>query len=605
MEKHPLHMKIPDLQTSEEVTDAVEKKERLTDKSLPNDPAARIEAYMGRLEKIFLNTDKRVRERNLEMLRDNTYDAFIIRPEEVPESYFELQRKVARERGQAVEEIPQNVRDQMIETIIADQKHSLDNWVDYLTSEDAVYPTWFKYFVFRNIIGLSQYDKALGKFKDRTESTVAPYPDVYREPLAQICDIYEQVAANNKKLKTDPEIQREFSKSFPKLYAELITKSLASQIENKEEISGQWVKYNQGDDGGAKRLFASLEGKGTGWCTAGRSTAEAQIESGDFYVYYTNDKNGVPAQPRVAIRMDGTDKIGEVRGILQHQSLEPIMQDTLDKKLQEFGPEADRYKKKSEDMRRMTEIEKKHKAGEALTRDELIFLYEINDKIEGFGYGKDSRIEEIRKVRHLANDLPAIFDCELEDIARNKEEITKTTKAYVGELFPGIFKTNIEHIYTTFPEGKIERYSIETGKMTKEETEAEMKDQKIYISSYAQDFMNSEDFQVSSKSEQLNLVRLTVEGMGLRGGATTEQIYKRAEELGLELCPPEAGPLLRLEYSGGDWMLIAMKQIIDRDGCPSVFALGRSAGGLELGAHGAEPRETWGGGSRWVVVSRK
>ena len=46
MEKHPLHLKIPDLQTSEEVSSAVEKKQRLTDESIPNDPNERIEAYM-------------------------------------------------------------------------------------------------------------------------------------------------------------------------------------------------------------------------------------------------------------------------------------------------------------------------------------------------------------------------------------------------------------------------------------------------------------------------------------------------------------------------------------------------------------------------------
>ena len=63
----------------------------------------------------------------------------------------------------------------------------------------------------------------------------------------------------------------------------------------------------------AQKLFQSLDGKGTGWCTAGHSTAEIQIRSGDFYVYYTYDANNEPAQPRIAIRMEGKDKIGEVR----------------------------------------------------------------------------------------------------------------------------------------------------------------------------------------------------------------------------------------------------------------------------------------------------
>ena len=218
---------------------------------------------------------------------------------------------------------PEDMRRQMIETVIKDQKRSLDNWIDYLTSEDAVYPTWFKYFVFRNITKLSQFDKSLGKFKDRTDTTVAPYPDVYREPLAQICDIYEKVAEDNKLLKTDPNIQKEFSKSFPKLYAELITQSLSASMEGREEIRGEWIKYSQGNSEDADRLYKSLEGKGTGWCTAGKSTSETQIKSGDFYVYYTYNKNNEPTQPRIAIRMNGQNQIGEVRGILQSQALEP------------------------------------------------------------------------------------------------------------------------------------------------------------------------------------------------------------------------------------------------------------------------------------------
>ena len=123
----------------------------------------------------------------------------------------------------------------MKDVAIEDQKASLDAWMEYLTSNDAVYPAWFKYFVWRNVTKLSQFDKERGEFKDRTlpyqldrngnfrldkegnkipnqSPTVAPYPDIYREPLAQIADIYEKVKADNKTLK-EPEIKEAFSKS--------------------------------------------------------------------------------------------------------------------------------------------------------------------------------------------------------------------------------------------------------------------------------------------------------------------------------------------------------------------------------------------------------
>jgi len=227
-EKHPLHLKDSELQKSEEVQSAVNKKGRLDGESVPNDPTPRIEAYMDRLENVFLNPDEKVRERNIDLLRDKIYDQLIIKPENFPDSYFELQKRIARERGQAVEEIPQNTREQMISTAIEDQRASLDNWIDYLTSDDAVYPTWFKYFVWKNVIKLSQFDKERGEFKKRTATTVAPFPDIYREPLAQIADAYLKVKEDNKTL-NNKEVKDIFSKNFPSEYAKQIKKTLENK----------------------------------------------------------------------------------------------------------------------------------------------------------------------------------------------------------------------------------------------------------------------------------------------------------------------------------------------------------------------------------------
>src|SRR3989344_430062 len=151
MEKHPLHIKQPELQTSADVNKAVKRKERLTGKRVPNDPGERIEAYMDRLENVFLHPDKEKRERNIDMLRSKIYDALLVKREDFPESYFELQQRVARERGQAVETIPEQIREQMMDVAIQDQKASLDAWIDYLTEQDVAYPTWFKFFVCKNV----------------------------------------------------------------------------------------------------------------------------------------------------------------------------------------------------------------------------------------------------------------------------------------------------------------------------------------------------------------------------------------------------------------------------------------------------------------------
>ncbi len=623
MEKHPLHLKNPELHTSPEVKRAVERKDRETGKKISNDPALRIEVYTDRLENIFLNPNEKTRKRNLELFRDKIYNALLIKPENFPESYFDLQKRIARERGQAVEEIPENVRDQMKAVAIEDQKASLDAWMDYLTSDDAVYPAWFKYYVWKNIIKLSQFDKERGEFKKRTDTTVATFPDIYREPLAQIADIYEKVKENNKNLK-DPEIQDAFSKKFPALYAELIQKSLLSSMENREEIKGEWVKYEQGKEGEAEKLFGSLEGKGTGWCTAGKSTANSQINSGDFYVYYTNDSNNQPTQPRLAIRMTGDKKIAEVRGVLPQQNVESMLQETLDKKLDEFGSEAEEYKKKSENMRYLTALEHRIENKEPLTEEDLSFLYEINSPIEGFGYDKDPRIAEIRSKRNEKEDLfralplfaeidqktnenlpcsrdeliflyeiqeknnigafnrslitdlqekrrekvqidaPIYYECSSDEVATKAEDINEKTRIYVGTLNPGIFKKfskNIEHIVTKFPEKEIKTMDIKIGEMSTEQLmqKTGLSDAKDIV--VPKKMFLSSEFKIS-ENQGVKLVVITGYDLGIKGETRTDKIFEQAIDLGLDLCPPDIGPNLRIQYQDqpeNEDLTIAMK----------------------------------------------
>jgi len=608
MEKHPLHLKIPELQTSEEVVDAVDKQERLGGVDLPNDPTDRIDAYMDRLENIFLNSDERVRERNLEMLRPAIYDAFIIKPENVPESFFELQQRVARERGTPVENITRDMREQMIATIIEDQKASLDSWIDYLTSEDAVYPTWFKYFAFRNIVKLSQFDKEISKFKSRTETTTAPFPDIYREPLAQICDLYEQVEKDNKILK-DKEVQTLFSKKFPSYYAELIQKSLANQIENKEELIGQWVKYSQGNSRDAKKLYDSLESKGTGWCTAGLSTAKMQIESGDFYVFYT-EVNGEPTQPRIAIRMNGTSEIGEVRGILPHQNLEEQMAPVLNEKLADFGPEADKYKKKAVDMKHLTNIEHKTTEDKPLTKDDLLFLYEVNSSIEGFGYEKDPRIEEIRNKRNLKEDMPILFDCTPDQIALRSEDLNSKTKAYIGPWNPSVMQKmpkTVEHIYTKFPDGKVFLKEITPdSEINSADTAIAKLEKEGHRFDYVKDLLANVNWQEKLKSSY-EVVSFSVSDLfGDKKVHTFGDIKNKAQELGLDLIPQALAPSIRLNYpKDGNYTVMALKESIrDRDGDLLLFDCNRDGSESWLHHHDGHDDDEWRDYRRFFFVRK-
>ena len=195
-----------------------------------------------------------------------------------------------------------------------------------------------------------------------------------------------------------------------------------------------WIKYDKGSS--ADELVDSLNGKNTGWCTAGHSTATSQLRGGDFYVYYTKDQDGQMSNPRIAIRMRGS-RIAEVRGVGASQNIDEVMAgtDILDQKLLDFGVEGERYKKRSSDMKRLTEIEEKHKKAEELTKDELRFLYELDSEIEGFGYEKDPRVIEITSKRNVKQDLSHLTGFKASEISLTKDEALKGgIKYHHGDL---------------------------------------------------------------------------------------------------------------------------------------------------------------------------
>lgn len=604
-----------DLHNASETEGVARRTEIRSGEKVSQDPAERIQNYLDRFTEIIERKEPAKRERGIEALKHILHEKFVIKGEEIPESYFEAQKRLAREQGHGDIEISDEMRRQSAEVIITDQKGSLDQWVDYLASPDATYPDWLKYYAFRSILGMGEYDKEKKQFTKRSKGTVKPFPDINREALAYVLDAIEK-KYQGKATDQDPEFQKYLQgENFAKLYAFAIDKVTPATESALANVKGEWVKYRQGKD--HMPLVESLQGHGTGWCTAGESTAKVQLENGDFYVYYSLDENGKPNIPRAAIRMQ-RGSIAEVRGIGPDQNLDPFIGTVVQKKLAEF-PDGKAYEKKSDDMKYLTIIESKTKKGEQLDKDELIFIYEINSQIEGFGYQRDPRIEEIRKTRNPNEDAPIVLECAPDQIAHNPKEINKNTKAYIGPLFEGIFQKGIENIYTSFPEGRVEKGPLEIGGMTEKELEREIKNKKddqgknYQISSYAKSMMDNPDFATSRNREKIDLVKLKVGDLGFTKNPTTDEIYARAKELGLELCPAETGPHLRLKYEEvfqreqpmNEYLRVAMKQITGSDGGPGVFNVGRGADGFWLDDAWAKSTDRWILGARFVFCLRK
>ena len=88
-------------------------------------------------------------------------------------------------------------------------------------------------------------------------------------------------------------------------------------------------------------------------------------------------------------------------------------------------------------MKLLTLIDKKVNNNIELNLGELKFLYEIDDKISGFGFMEDPRIKEIKSKRNIKRDYSIIFNIKEEDVALSQEEWKKTPnkfKVLVGNL---------------------------------------------------------------------------------------------------------------------------------------------------------------------------
>ena len=527
--------------------------------------------------KIFNNPDEQDKQQRVTKYKEELlYPTVLIDKNNIPKSYFTLQAKIARERGQTgLVDNSQEARKIEGEIIYNDQKKSLDNWTDYLTSQDAIYPSWFKYYALTSVSRMGVYNKAKHEFSKRTKDTTTIFPDLNREALAYTYDVLQKHYLKHEK-HDDQELTRILdTANFSKIYTFAIDKVTPASKENKEKTQGEWTKFTQGDD--YIPLYESLQGHGTGWCTAGEETAKTQLANGDFYIYYTKDENGKYTIPRIAIRMEN-GQVAEVRGIEANQNMGANMVDIAKEKYH-LLPGGEKFDKKDHDMKLLTLIDKKTKKDQLLTQNELKFLYEIDSKIEGFGYQKDPRIEELLASRDTKKEMPIVFDCTQDQIAHNQEEINQNTKVYVGKLFSGIFNqlsSNIEHIYTSFPENKIVRDTVIIGEESVQVLEQKLQMENINISRWAKDILNKNKFTTLKTPEEIDLVKLQVSDLGFTNYPTTDQLYQRAIELGLELCPAEVGPHYRLKYGDqplGEYLYIGMKQITGSGGAPSVFRL--------------------------------
>lgn len=122
------------------------------------------------------------------------------------------------------------------------------------------------------------------------------------------------------------------------------------------------------------------------------------------------------------------------------------------------------------------------------------------------------------------------------------------------------------------------------------------------IGDYALQILKS--MKVAETEIELDLVLVTPDLLGLKN-STYQQICDRAKELGLEMCPVEVGPALRLAYPDqpfGEWVWVGMDPVADSGGDLDVFRVGRRGDGRWLRTRWFDPLGAWPGDGQFVFV---
>ena len=151
--------------------------------------------------------------------------------------------------------------------------------------------------------------------------------------------------------------------------------------------------------------------------------------------------------------------------------------------------------------------------------------------------------------------------------------------------------------------------AVRIGGLTKEALLVKLREAEIQMNAYATAFIVDEQFIVSKRSYVVDIEVLSLAGLGLARGGNYSQVLAAAGAAGLQSCPAEVGPRLRLqllaqlEGRAGDTraergaprgsITVASKPLKDDDDFPKGLYLRRLDGSLWLRGYRSWSGHIW------------
>jgi len=146
---------------------------------------------------------------------------------------------------------------------------------------------------------------------------------------------------------------------------------------------------------------------------------------------------------------------------------------------------------------------------------------------------------------------------------------------------------------------------IGTGLKTPDEFQSALKYMGMKIGAWGKDLLGRPSFSVSEEETELDLVNVSVGELGFFNNTSLLDIFQKVLDFGLQLCPAEVGPQLRLQHTNQpkrQWLMIGMEPIIGSDGNPYIFFVAEGHDEHWLHAHHGEFGRLWDANKRFIFV---
>lgn len=393
-----LHRLMPNLADQQRVENSVLHAENRGDQQVRANSERRIGVHLARLTNLLQHEGVEAR------VWDSAMEELVIKPENISEGYWEQQKRIARDNGLGDMYLGRHEKDELTRQLQEAQRTGLESWRGYLEATGEQYPLWFKFYAWDGMSRLGTFDKQRGQYSKRSSGTVAPYPQLNPAALGKV---YEAVKGHGESDENIAKLVK--SGNFNKLYSYMLLnqKAVIPTPENPEDVHGQWREYTNDD---TQAITEAAEG--TPWCIAGRSMAESYTHGGGkFLLFHLQDPETGTISPTAAasVRLDERGEVVEISGLKggSSQYVEDALIPTVQEKVKQL-PGGERYLQAFEDKQMLIRMDRKYQKGEPFSREELIFLYEVERPIRYIDtYTKDSRVEEFKMnrrkhIQHLA-----------------------------------------------------------------------------------------------------------------------------------------------------------------------------------------------------------